>query len=79
MITDKEDLKAQQTKSSDIAKVWIVKRGQSLATIAAQEYGNPRAWRVIAQANGIDDPLGLVPGMRLLLPPWRTPWNPELS
>ena len=78
-ITDKEDLNNQSPESSDIAKVWVVKRGQSLAMIAAQEYGNPRAWRVIAEANGIDDPLGLAPGTRLLLPAWRTPWNPSLS
>ena len=69
------DLKAQNLMSSDVAKVWVVKRGQSLANIASVEYGDPRAWRFIADANGIDNPLGLVPGTRLLLPARTIPWN----
>lgn len=75
-VTNTTDLGNQDLMSSDVAKVWVVKRGQSLATIAAAEYGDPRAWRVIAEANGIDDPLGLVPGTRLLLPARRVAWNP---
>lgn len=65
----------QDLMSSDVAKVWLVQRGQTLAAIAAREYGDPRAWRTIAEANGIDDPLSLVPGTRLLLPARRTPWR----
>jgi nucleoid-associated protein YgaU len=61
--------------SSDVAKVWVVKRGQSLATIASAEYGDPRAWRIIADANGIDNPLRLAPGTRLLLPARTVAWN----
>jgi len=61
--------------SSDVAKVWVVKRGQSLATIASAEYGDPRAWRIIADANGIENPLGLAPGTRLLLPARTVAWN----
>ena len=54
--------------SADVAKVWIVKQGQSLASIAGREYGDPRKWRPIAQANGIDDPTKLRPGAILVLP-----------
>jgi len=74
-VSNSRDLKNQDLMSSDVAKIWIVKRGQSLATIAAAEYGNPRAWRIIADANGIDNPLGLAAGTRLLLPARRVPWN----
>jgi hypothetical protein len=42
--------------------------GDSLASLAWSEYGDPTVWRVIAQANGIDDPMRLTPGRELLLP-----------
>ncbi|MGW7310516.1 peptidase M23, partial [Streptomyces sp. NPDC054835] len=32
------------------------------------EYGDATRWRVIAEANGIDDPMRLSPGTELLLP-----------
>jgi nucleoid-associated protein YgaU len=62
------DLKKQNLMSADVAKTWLVRRGQTLATIAAQEYLDPANWRDIAAANGIDDPLALAPGTTLLLP-----------
>jgi nucleoid-associated protein YgaU len=74
-----DDLKEQDLLSSDVAKVWVVKHGQTLATIAAHEYGDPRQWRVIAEENGIDDPLAVVPGQRLVLPPRRVPWNRQVQ
>lgn len=42
--------------------------GDSLAMLAWREYGDPTAWRVIAEANGIDDPMVLVPGTELVVP-----------
>jgi nucleoid-associated protein YgaU len=42
--------------------------GDSLALLAWQEYGDATAWRVIAEANGIDDPMALVPGTELVVP-----------
>ena len=42
--------------------------GDSLAGIAYQEYGDPNFWRAIAEANGIDDPLSVFPGVYLLIP-----------
>ncbi|MEV4194763.1 CIS tube protein [Streptomyces toxytricini] len=42
--------------------------GDTLASVAWREYGDPTAWRVIAEANGIDDPMRLRPGTELLLP-----------
>ncbi|GAA2391041.1 LysM peptidoglycan-binding domain-containing protein [Streptomyces glaucosporus] len=42
--------------------------GDSLALLAWREYGDATAWRVIAEANGIDDPMALVPGTELVVP-----------
>jgi nucleoid-associated protein YgaU len=37
--------------------VRAIKVGDRLPAIAAEVYGDPRLWRVIAEANEIDDPL----------------------
>lgn len=42
--------------------------GDSLESLAHREYGDPTAWRIIAQANGIDDPTRLPAGRQLLIP-----------
>ncbi|WP_051820097.1 LysM peptidoglycan-binding domain-containing protein [Streptomyces flavochromogenes] len=42
--------------------------GDSLASLAWREYGDATRWRVIAEANRIDDPMRLRPGTELLLP-----------
>jgi nucleoid-associated protein YgaU len=76
-IGNDKDLKKQDLMSSDVAKIWVVRRGQLLTHIAALEYGDPRQWRTIAEANDIDDPLAVAPGMRLLLPARRVAWNPR--
>lgn len=55
--------------SPDVAKQRIVKRGETLQLIADSEYKNPGQWRRIADANGINDPLAIEPGMKLLIPP----------
>ena len=54
--------------SSDRTKAHTVIRGETLHSIATLEYGDPAQWRVIATANGIDDPLALAPGTALVLP-----------
>ena len=62
------DRRKQATRSSDVAKQWVVKRGDTVSSIAAQEYGDPAMWRPIADHNDLDDPFVLEPGMLLLLP-----------
>ncbi|MFJ2606604.1 LysM peptidoglycan-binding domain-containing protein [Streptomyces sp. NPDC091279] len=42
--------------------------GDSLALLAWREYGDATAWRVIAEANDIDDPMALAPGTELVVP-----------
>jgi nucleoid-associated protein YgaU len=45
-----------------------VVEGDSLASVAYKEYGDPGMWRLVAEANDIDDPMRLAPGRHLLLP-----------
>lgn len=42
--------------------------GDSLASIAFAEYGDPRLWRALAETNRIDDPMHLPSGTRLMIP-----------
>lgn len=56
-------------KSPDYAKLHTLRRGETLHAIAEVEYDDPGEWRRIADANGIDNPMDLVPGMKLLVPP----------
>jgi Contractile injection system tube protein/LysM domain len=59
---------ATPLQSPDRAKGRVVRAGDTLERIAAEEYGDPRQWRVIARASRIDDPLALTPGQRLTVP-----------
>lgn len=47
----------------------LVKEGERLDWIAAQEYGEARHWRYIAEVNHIDNPFEIRPGTVLSLPP----------
>lgn len=42
--------------------------GDSLASIAFREYGDPAMWRSLAEANNIDDPIRLTVGTTLMVP-----------
>jgi nucleoid-associated protein YgaU len=50
-------------------RVHVLSAGDTLHSIAYAEYGNPGLWRVLAEANGVDDPLRIAPGTALLIPP----------
>ncbi|GAX37258.1 CIS tube protein [Nodularia sp. NIES-3585] len=52
--------------------VRIVKRGETLSSIATEEYGDPALWRVIAKENRLTNPRNLNPGTVLTIPPLRT-------
>ncbi len=63
-----EQVKELNLHSSDITKRWTVKEGDSLWLIADREYGDPADWRLIAEANGIEDPRVVTPGQQLIIP-----------
>lgn len=65
-----EQLQELNLQSSDHTKVREVRRGDTLTSIAAQEYGDASVWRVIAEANTrlVDNPRKLEPGIQLTLP-----------
>jgi Contractile injection system tube protein len=46
----------------------VLDSSECLASLAAASYGRPGAWRRIAQANSIDDPLRVRPGTSVYLP-----------
>jgi nucleoid-associated protein YgaU len=50
-------------------RVHTFSAGDTLHSVAYTEYGNPGLWRVLAEANGVDDPLRITPGTALLIPP----------
>jgi LysM repeat protein len=62
-------IKETSKSSADRTKTWTVKEGDSLWFIAAKEYGDPALWKHIAEANKIDNPCVLKPGMELVIPP----------
>ncbi|NES87139.1 MAG: LysM peptidoglycan-binding domain-containing protein, partial [Moorea sp. SIO2B7] len=49
--------------------VRIVKRGETLSSIATEEFGDPGLWRIIADENNLINPRKLSPGTVLTIPP----------
>jgi hypothetical protein len=54
--------------SPTVEKSYVVRRGDTLSSIAAAVYRRPDAWRELARANGITDPRDLRPGQVLTVP-----------
>ena len=63
-----ETYKAIDLHSADVAKTYVVRRGDTLSSIAAAVYSDPLQWRPIAAANGIQNPRSLSPGQVLRIP-----------
>jgi len=59
----------QQTDPEHTTRV--VKLGDTLSSIAADVYRDPTLWRMIAEANRVDDPRQLEPGRTLTIPKLR--------
>jgi nucleoid-associated protein YgaU len=66
-----EEMAKQNPTSGGLASLreHTVVAGDTLHSIAYQEYGHPTLWRVVAEANDVDDPLRLRPGTKLRIPP----------
>lgn len=67
--TLEEQLSELNLQSPDVTRQRVVRRGDTLARIAAEEYDDPREWRRIATANQLDNPRNLAPGTVLEVPP----------
>lgn len=55
-------------QSANYAKSYIVRPGDTLSSIAALKYEDPRKWRPIAEKNNLDNPLAIRPGQVLVIP-----------
>jgi hypothetical protein len=66
--TIEEQLQVTPRHSSDRTKLRRVVRGDTLSHIAFAEYNDARDWRVIADANNLDNPRLLEPGAVLTIP-----------
>ena len=55
--------------SADHQKRLVLREGESLSSLSAKEYADPKMWRVIAEANDIDNPYNVKTGTILKLPP----------
>jgi len=62
-------IQAMEPRSSPtVEKSYVVRRGDTLSSIAAALYRQPDAWRELARANGITNPGDLRPGQVLTVP-----------
>jgi hypothetical protein len=59
---------AGQVSSNDLHKAYVVKQGDTLASIAYTQMHSASLWKEIATVNGITDPLSLKPGQLLHIP-----------
>lgn len=66
--TLQQQIETLNLQSADVTKAYVVCSGDTLPKIAWQEYGDPTAWRVLADANGLVDPTALQPGAVLTVP-----------
>jgi len=64
-----QQMREPRRESADKSKRRVVVGRDSLWLLAAREYRNPAEWRLIAEANDLDDPRDIQPGDWLILPP----------
>jgi nucleoid-associated protein YgaU len=64
-----QQLKELNLMSADHSRAHVLERGETLALVAWMHLDDAAAWRVIADANDVDDPRRLEPGRTLLVPP----------
>ena len=67
-----QNSKAQGKTSADVAKIRTVRRGDTLSSIANEEYNDSALWRHIAESNAIDNPRLISPGQNLVIPAIRS-------
>jgi nucleoid-associated protein YgaU len=63
-----DQIRQLNLRSADHTKAHALVEGETLSSVAHDAYGDPGAWRRIADANGIDDPLAVPAGTILRIP-----------
>jgi nucleoid-associated protein YgaU len=66
--SDEVEARLLNRQSPDVAKSYVVVRGDTLSKIAAKEFKDPTLWRLIADANGIMNPRQIMAGQVLAIP-----------
>lgn len=61
-------VKEIQRNSPDVEKHFVLRRSDTLSSVAGLLYRDPGQWREIAKANGITDPRRVEPGTQLTVP-----------
>lgn len=64
-----EQKKYIKFESSDRSKVRFINQGDQLWHLSAKEYNDRTLWRVIADANNVENPRLLAAGLEVVLPP----------
>jgi len=67
--TISQQLQVTPRHSSNRTTLHRVVRGETLAQISYEVYNDPTQWRLIADANSLDNPRLLTPGQVLTIPP----------
>jgi hypothetical protein len=67
--TVEQQLAEMKRQSADKTKLREFKDGDAVWLFAANEYGDPEKWRVIADHNQLENPRIVAPGTQLELPP----------
>lgn len=57
------------TSYAEVNKVRVVMPGETIDSVAFDEYGDAKYWKLLADANEIDDPMRLKAGQKLTIPP----------
>ncbi|HUD49024.1 MAG TPA: LysM peptidoglycan-binding domain-containing protein [Candidatus Baltobacteraceae bacterium] len=64
-----EQIAQLNMQSPDVTHSHVVQIGETLSDISASVYNDPTQWRAIATQNSLANPLVLVPGTILVIPP----------
>jgi hypothetical protein len=64
-----QQLQVTPRHSSDRTTLHRVLRGETICQISYEQYNDPTQWRLIANANNLDNPRLLTPGQVLVIPP----------
>jgi contractile injection system tube protein/LysM domain-containing protein len=67
-IDEEREAKEVNRQTADFSKAHMVIEAETLSSVAFKFYGDPRLWRPIAIANGLDDPRDIEVGQLLIIP-----------